>query len=313
MTESPADLLLEWCSLRGTGTRAAFVSAFESLFQGQLKATQLMSTLERLGHLEVDWHGSGRWWVTPPVLNLIGGAGGHACLVGARTRVLLDIAHQAVADGRASCVQRVDQGDAAPAAVYIGVDSLDAFQDVAATLGAQPLIDIRQSYKEALPDLDDILTVSIKEFTWSGIGAQRFDADSMRFVPCEIRRDRWTPGCFRQQAHGVHRFLFVDDDLTRYQLDRWVAIHAELRRVRRTHPGTVNPLCWDSTTMRLAVDRRAQLPLPWARAAVLCTGLHPSHDGGSRYDIYEGIETTTYGALCKTLHLPPQRAPISRS
>jgi len=55
-----ADLILEWCSLKGTGTRGSFEQACRSVLGESERPSQLLHELELSGHVEVDWVDSGR-------------------------------------------------------------------------------------------------------------------------------------------------------------------------------------------------------------------------------------------------------------
>ena len=52
---NPADLLVEWCSVRTTGSRGQFDLACLSLFGESIRPAEVLHRLEMVGHIEVDW------------------------------------------------------------------------------------------------------------------------------------------------------------------------------------------------------------------------------------------------------------------
>jgi hypothetical protein len=135
---------------------------------------------------------------------------------------------------------------------------------------------------------------------------------SLRFEPCEVRFGHWPPGCYEQMSYGMRRYLYVDEQGGLHNVDRWIAVHAEINRAMGSSSGAPNPLSWSPENQSLFCDARAQLPTMWARAAVMCTGLLPIRhvDGadGHYVDEYRGVLGTTYNRIRLTLGYGTQRA-----
>lgn len=305
------DLMIEWCSLKGAGTRHAFDVACRSVVGADTSPSRLLHDLELSGHVEVDWVQSGRWWVAPPVLSFVEGSGGNAVLLGARSRETIRRLEGLRADGEIEALTFVAQGPASPTAIFVGVSSVAALMAAGAAIGAEPKTTVRLEYKDALAPLHEAVAAGASDYTASGIQAKRLDPVTLRFEPCEVRFGSWKPGCYEQMSYGLRRYLYVDDDGGLHNVDRWVAVHAELNRVRGSTAGVANPLSWAADSHSLFCDARAQLPIMWARAAVMCTGLLPLrwvHADGHQVDEYRGVPLTTYGAISRTLGYELQQA-----
>lgn len=306
-----ADLILEWCSLRGTGTRASFERAVRTVMGPDISPNVVLHDLELLGHVEVDWIHTGHWYVTPPVLAYMSSSGGNAALVGARNRPMLKQLEDLRRAGLVSSVTEVDQGASAPVAVFVGVESIAALENAASAIGAIARTNVRWDFKESLVPLPDLLSAAVAEFTPSGIQAQRFSVQTLFFEPHEIRFAQWVPGCFEQMSYGMKRYLFVDDERGLHNVDKWVAVHAELNRIRRSGAANINPISWSIRTQSLFCDARAQLPTMWARAAVMCTGLLPTRHWRDRHyvDEFRGVQDTSYKMIATTLGYARQQPP----
>jgi hypothetical protein len=308
--ETGVDLILEWCSVRTTGNRDQFDRACQSTLGDALKPSELLRRLEILGHLEVDWATTGRWWTTPTVLNLAEGSGGNAAITGARTRATRTVLAREISSGTLASFASVDQGPGWPSAWFVGIASVTALAAAAEALSAVATNQAPYDYLKHLRDLITVLASAETAFPPSGIRAEELARDdSLRFVPCEVRYAQWPPGCFRQRSRGIDHYLFVDDDGTAHVTDRWVATHAELDRRRRNNLHAPTPVAWDPDTSRLSVWRNAQLPTAWARAAVLSTGLAPARirlSNGQLIDRFEGVDVNTYREIVDSLRIPHQ-------
>jgi hypothetical protein len=306
-----ADLILEWCSLKGTGTRGSFEQACRSVLGSSARPSQLLHELELSAHVEVDWVDTDRWWVAPAVLSIVEGGGGNAVLLGARSTATMSALKWLEAAGQIRALTVVPQGDRSPTAIFVGVSSTAELAAAARDIGATAKTTVRLEYKDALVPLDAAVASGVRVYTWSGIQAKRLNVATLRFEPFEVRFGNWTPGCYEQMAYGMHRYLFVDDQGGLYNVDRWTAVHAEINRARSTGDSP-NPLSWSPDSRSLFCDARAQLPIMWARAAVMCTGLLPIRhiDGvdGHYVDEYRGVPGTTYNGIRLTLGYEAQRA-----
>ena len=307
-----ADLILEWCSLKGTGTRGSFEQACRSVLGESARHSQLLHELELSGHVEVDWVDSGRWWVAPTVLSFVEGSGGNAVLLGARSPETTSVLKRLEAAGEIRALTFVPQGDRSPTAIFVGVSSTAELAAAGRAIGATAKTTVRLEYKDALVPLGLAVAAGVSEYTSSGIQAKRLNVASLRFEPCEVRFGHWAPGCYEQMSYGMRRYLFVDDQGVFHNVDRWIAVHAEIQRAMGSSSGAPNPLSWSLESQSLFCDARAQLPTMWARAAVMCTGLlpirHVDRADGHYVDEYRGVLGTTYNRIRLTLGYKTQRA-----
>ena len=313
MTHSQgADLILEWCSLKGTGTRGSFERACRSVLGESERPSQLLHELELSGHVEVDWVDRGRWWVAPTVLSFVEGSGGNAVLLGARSPETMSVLKRLDATGDIQALTVVPQGDRSPAAIFVGVSSTAELAAAGRAIDATAKTTVRLEYKDALVSLETAVAAGASEYTSSGIQAKRLNVTSLRFEPCEVRFGHWAPGCYEQMSYGMRRYLYVDDQGVLHNVERWIAVHAEINRAKDLYSGVPNPLSWSPKSQSLFCDARAQLPTMWARAAVMCTGLLPIRhvDSADRHyvDEYRGVLGTTYNRIRQTLGYGTQRA-----
>ncbi|WP_298207541.1 hypothetical protein [Ferrimicrobium sp.] len=299
------DLILEWCSLKGSGSRHSFEVACRSVLGPLVRPLQLLHELELSGHIEVDWSHGGHWWIAPPVLSFLEGAGGNAVLLGARSPKTMSLLNHLKEIGDIRALTLVPQGPASPSAVFVGVSSIAALTAAAQVIGAEPKTTVRLEYKDALILLEEAVAAGKSEFAFSGIQAKKLNVATLCFEPCEVRFGNWMPGCYEQMSYGMHKYLYVDDQGVLYNVDRWIAVHAEINRVRGSGFGAPNPLSWSLESQSLFCDARAQLPTMWARAAVMCTGLlpirHVDPADGHYVDEYRGVLGTTYNRILLTL------------
>ena len=266
-----------------------------------------------MGHIDVDWDRSGRWAVIPPTLALIEGSGGNAVLLGARTggtwQRLVELRRRGVVKD----LMAVASSDAYPSTWFVGVASGDDLDSTAAELGGTAVTEPVWWALNHFADLRAIVESARARFVPSGFQAKTFDAPRLRFVDAEVTKDDWPPGCFEQRSQGKHRYIFVNDNGERHILDRWVAVHAELDRCRRRGVAVPDVLTWDRRSQRMANLAGAQLPVQWARAAILCTGLPPHRATQASWtDIYEGVKVTLWKGFCEALAIPLVGEDLSR-
>lgn len=274
-----------------------------------------MGGFELIAHLEVDWGGGRRWAVTPPLLCLLPGAGGNAALLGARTAGTKAVLSDCLRSGTLADFTMVPQPAGWPTAWYVGVDSSSALVKAAEAIGGHATALPRQCYRAHFGDLSSLLERRERSFSFSGFGAERLDPGTLRYRSVEAERVR-EPGCYRQKSRGTNVYWFVSDDGVIHYLDRWTATHAELGRLRARGEPTPDVVSYDPDTLRLRVDAQAQLPIPWARLAMVGTGLAPAMmkpSSGRWYQIFEGVEVNAYLDIKKSLGLPTSRAHLPRS
>lgn len=299
---SAADLILEWCSVVGEGSRQQFETAASGVTHEG--ASGLLSGLEIAGHIEVDWERTGRWSVNPLVVALPPGSGGNAFLVGARNRGTKAEIEDLQTRGVIDSFRIIPDSETHAAAWFIGCHSLSQLIDAARRIGGTVVVDPARLLMDLFCDLDDTLRESESEYVPSGFGARQLNVQTLRYEPIEVKYARWPAGCFEQLSLGRRKYIFVDDDDRRHVCDRWVATHAEIRRQRRLSRPVPDALSWDQTTGRMAVRASAQLPTQWARAATLCAGVAPRRITGQRwYDVYEGVPVTMFGRFTRSLEI----------
>lgn len=302
MKRTAVDLALEWCTIVGEGSRAQFEAAVADLFPG--RANAVLSGLEMMGHIEVDWESTGRWSVNPPVLALPQGSGGNACLIGGRNEATLATLSQLQAAHRIESLSAVPGGPTHASTWFVGVGSVDQLEEAAAAIGGAVTVDPARLLMERFTDLDQILSAHRTEYVPSGFRAKQLNLRSMRFEPIDVRYANWPPGCFEQLSQGRRKYIFVNDDDDRHVCDRWVATHAEIRRQRNAGRRVPEVLCWDMASERMAVLSTAQLPTHWSRAAALCTGLPPRRITDPPWtDVYEGVRIVMYAKFCRALDI----------
>lgn len=306
-----ADLVLEWCSVVGRGSRQQFEIAVSGLIDDG-SPSALLSGLEVAGHVEVDWERSGRWSVNPPVLALPEGSGGNACLVGGRNQGTRVEVENLLQRGLIDSFSIVPNGRGHASSWFIGCRSFGRLIDAAELIGATVAVAPARFLMDLFKDLDETLSASETEYVPSGFGAKKLNVQTMRYEAIDVKYARWPAGCFEQLSNGRRKYIFVDDGDRRHVCDRWVATHAEIRRQRRLGEPVPSALSWDQNTDRMAVLASAQLPTQWARAAVLCSGLAPRRVTEQRwYDVYEGVPPTMFGRFTKSLEIPPTSCDLS--
>jgi hypothetical protein len=311
MRRTPVDLVLEWCTITGAGSRQQFELAVSDLLPGEANA--VLSGLESAGHLEVDWERTGRWSVNPPVLALPEGGGGNACLVGGRNEATLSTLTNLEKSRSIESLTVMPGGPRHASTWFVGVRTLDQLESAAAAIGATVTVDPAALLMERFTDLDHILAAHRADYVPSGFRAKQLKVRTMRYEPIDVKYANWPAGCFEQLSNGRRKYIFVDDDNNRHVCDRWIATHAELRRERRAGRQVPDVLRWDLGTERMAVLATAQLPTYWARAAILCSGMSPRRVMGAQWtDIYEGVRLVMYGRFCKALDIPPIPTDLSR-
>jgi len=305
--------LLEWCSARGKGTRRAFRDAYEWLSRDDRPraANAALHNLEVLGHLEVDWVGGGDWGVAPPAVALLPGSAGNALVAGARSPSLRDRLARAC-ETRGLAMTAVGQARG-PDAWFVAAPTVSALEEVAATCGLAFTHNPSRRYCELLAPISDIIEAARRPFTPGGVEANRFDSASLRFEPFPWRSGPLPPGTYEHRGGGPNTYAVVHDDRSTSVVDRRVAMHYELSRLRRaTGDAAYIPLAWDSADETLYCDARTPLPLLQTRAAVLATGLLPTRTtvharpylGDREVDAFAAVGVLAYRAIADSLDVP---------
>lgn len=279
------DELLEWCSERLTGSMTAFREAHDWLAEvrsGDRPAWSLTAyKLQILGHLEVSWTGQGTWAVTPSVITMLDNSGGIGMLVGARPRWLMRRLRALESDPDPELAelslrvmvldpQPQPQGDGPPTLYLTARDDGDLWS-LSDAMGIKFEGRVASRLQEALPVLDSYLHVGWKAATPPGFQPRRFNLRAReRWTDVE---DETTPGAYEYTRYGPPRYFFYDGD-TWAEADKWIVVYAELRRLGE------QVLYYRTKDQTLLVSSRTPLPLLYARAAVLRTGMLPTFSSG---------------------------------
>ena len=277
------DELLEWCSERGDGTLESFDEAVAWLTTHKrgrdqdLEPGLVAYQLQALGHLEVDWKTS-RWAIAPTCITILDDAGGNALLIGARPRWLMrrlltlhadpdeelrdDIAPDVILHG--DVAQFARNG---PSAVYLTAPEDEVIERLCSKLGIRYEQRIEERLRSVLPDLQTYLDFGFAQATPPGFSARRLEPTSRsRWVDVD---DDAAPGAYEYRGYGPARYFFRAPDGELSQADKWIVVHAELRR------RSLKVLQWSPETRSLYVPAALPLPLLYGRCAVFRTGLLP--------------------------------------
>jgi hypothetical protein len=313
MPEEGMNALLEWCSARREGTRRAFRDTYEWLSRDQRPraANAALHNLEVLGHVEVDWVGGGDWAVAPPAVALLPGSAGNALVAGARSPLLRDRLARAC-EKRGLAMTAVSQARG-PDAWFIAGPTVGALEGVAADCGLAFTHNPSRRYCELLAPISNIIEAARRPFTPGGVEANRFDSASLRFEPFPWRGGPLPPGTYEHRGGGPNTYAVVHEDRSTSVVDRRVAMHYELSRLRDALGGPVYvPLAWNAADETLYCDVRTPLPLLQTRAAVLATGLLPTRTkvhanpylGDREVDAFPAVGVLVYRAIAESLDVP---------
>lgn len=263
--------------------------------------------MELMGHLDVDWDGSGSWRARPTTVVPVEGSGGNALVTGGRTDHTWMTLEALQRTGAAAGLKKVTVREDHPSSWYVAVRSPRELGGIAAELDARLDLNPAKEIIKRFGTVAEHVGRARTDLAPSGFRALRFDVDRLRFQDLNesIRWGDFPPGCYEQRSRGRNRYIFVAEDRSPRVVDRWVAIHAELDRQRRAGEHVPETLWWDRRTERMASLAAAQLPTPLARAAVLCSGLPPRRSTSGRWtDTFEGVNVRLYAGICEAVHHP---------
>ena len=237
--------LLDWCSERVEGSMRSFAETHAWIAgvgtTGEANDWALSAyKLQVLGHLELMWHGEGRWAVTPPVITVLDESGGNALLVGARPRWLMERL-QNLPDDTNSLLRdlsqrvmldepRVQPNRDGPPALYLSARSDADIGALCAELGIQFEHRLAARLREVLPVIDSYIDMGWNAPTLPGFAPRKFDLST----PGRWREvdDDSAPGSYEFTRYGPPRYFFRDDS-GKAEVEKWIAVYAELRRIGR--------------------------------------------------------------------------------
>lgn len=179
--------------------------------------------------------------------------------------------------------------------------------------------EVSRRYSEVLAPVREVVDAARRPFMPGGVEVGRFDEGTLAFEPFPWRGGSLPPGAYEHRGGGPNTYTVVHADETTSVVERRVAIHYELARLRMLHPGDHRwvPLDWEQETGALLCDARTPMPLLHTRAAVMATGLLPrayrraEHQalGGRWVFQYAGVSPLTYQAIADSLEIPlPSRS-----
>jgi hypothetical protein len=302
------DDLLVWCSEREHGTIRMFRDTHDWLADArgvdstQLRSPFALANFEELGHIEIDYQAD-RWVACPPALVALPRSGGLAVLTGARPRRLMR---------RLQDPEEDPSPEVRALAKHIWVDTVAGDQRhqwpttlIMANGDDAVLADIAAAYKigfehrtsdrlvTILPTIDDYLAAGAVQATPPGFEPRKMSFWN-RIIAFKPVSDDSEDGAYEYLRYGPPRYLYRDKHGL-YQVDRRVAIYAELRRINK------QVLFWNRRTRELHVPGTTRLPLLYARTAVLCTGRLPwfSRSVPELPEPYNTIGINTYANIAE--------------
>jgi hypothetical protein len=276
------DRLLDWCSERGQGTLQAFADTHRWLRHATDGGGEDWSLsaykLQVLGHIELVWRGEPRWAVAPPVVSVLDRSGGNALLVGGRPRWLMSRL-EALPEDPNPVVQELAQRVVldepreqprkdGPPAIYLTARSDDDIRMLCGALGIQFEQRLAARLRDALPSLDSYIDMGWGAPMPPGFAPRRFDLRApKRWREVDNTDDA---GAYEFTRYGPPRYFFIDG-ADRAEVEKWIAVYAELRRTTR------DVLFYRHESRTLLTPARLPLPLLYARCAVLRTGMLPRY------------------------------------
>lgn len=271
--EKPTALerVLHWCSERVSGSLDSYVETFqwiEGKWGDPTSAYRALRSLNRLGHLEVDWH-KRRWSICPPAFVAPFNAGGLAFLVGQRFHDDLERIEKAIDTGDIDAV--VVLGEArtgAPRPLLIRAGSRAELQRLAEAVGLPLVVDAAGELARMLPTLDRMVK---RGYINGGFERRKISIAAGRPVFTPVLDDSWN-GSYEHDAFGpmVYSVSEAAVEETRYLVDRSTAIWYALRRA-----GSY-PVQHDPAGQTFTVSSSLGLPLLHERALIFSSGQLPS-------------------------------------
>lgn len=268
------ETLLEWISERGEGTWGVFRESQDWFLnkgrsdQSRTPPARTATTMSILGHLEIDWS-SRKWSAAPAVLTIVPSGGANALLTGGRTRQLLaDIAEATNEEVTQDLLMKRLTQPEAPDAIHIASENEQRVEELARTLGIRYEYSVADRLSRILPSVDDYL-----ESARSTPAPGKFETERYLFrngaIWDEVSSDA-SPGLYRYNTWGGYTYRFFSDG-HHYDVDLATGVYAELSRTG----SSVLEYVVNEVNGTLRVPWGAPLPILYARAAALCTGIEP--------------------------------------
>lgn len=244
--------------------------------------------LSILGHVEFAFFGDLQWVVCPPALawlpyrdKLV------AILCGNRTQRLVDSLFSGASKmGLQIEIRHQKEG---PDAIFVTASSRSVGDGLAKAMDLTNEHDAAERIAQCLPSLDGYLRLCVESPEPSGYAIRTFDTETLNWV--EVNRADGE-GLFSYDYYRPEYRLKIDGHCLRTSRD--CGIYLLLRRKRRW------VLHYDHNKKELSVPARAPLPVLFARAATLSSGLLPDFawNGEIPTHVYRGIpENIAYHIL----------------
>lgn len=292
------DRILAWCSQRLDDSIEHFVETCQWLdgsWGDPKSAYRALRSLNRLGHIEVDWHHR-RWSICPPAIVAPVNAGGLAFHVGQRLEGTVERLEELITSHDLDAVVlTAAQQVSGPVALLIRAGTRQDLQTLGALAGLPVRIDAAGDLGRLLPTVDRMVQ---RGRINGGFERRRISIgpDGPIFTP--QLDDAWN-GSYEHDAFGPMIYSISESNLddARYLVDRSTAIWYALRRERSY------PVDYDATSQTLTVSTKFGLPLLHERALILSTGLLPrvERQNGSHYYVYENVIPSLAGRVREVL------------
>jgi hypothetical protein len=273
--------LLAYLSELGSGNWSTFRAALDFLAvdEEELYPSVKARHLSTLGHVEFSFFGDLKWTVCPPTLawlpyrdKLV------ATLCGGRTQRLVDTVFSKTSElGLQIEVRKQAEG---PDAIFVATPSRRIGENLAEAVGLASEHDAAKRIARCLPSLDGYLELCVESPEPSGYTIRAFDTDALDWV--EVRQAA-SDGLYRYEYYRPEYRLKTEGRCLR--TSRESGIYLLLGRMRRS------VLHYDRDEKKLSVPVRAPMPVLFARAATLSSGLLP------RFLWNEKVPTRVYRAI----------------
>lgn len=290
------NLLLLYLSEMGNGRWAKFTDALNVLSAPWGRSTHALQ-LQMLAHVEFDFlNDPMRWSVTPPVLAWLPrhDTFHRAVLCGRRTERFLTNLQRFAQD--VDCILEIKQQENNPDAIFVVAKESYQIDNIAERLriGSEPKSAERLAH--CLPCLDDYLALCPMKPEPHGYGIKKLNLAQGQWV--EVERTDGT-GLFEYDCVEGRQYRLRIEGQCR-QTPRDFGIYALLNHLGHSI------LRYDDRVCELVVPAFANLPILFARAATLCSGLLPQYDYLKKAYRYQGVTTAVAYAILTKLNQETQ-------
>lgn len=300
------NLLLRWISELGSGT----VKDLRKGIRDTARSRGLtfregadgrwVRDASALALIDADWR-KDRWAAAPPVLTRLPFSDGLALITGRRTAAFEHVL-AAAADEWLE-VSRVENTPAPgdiplPPSLIVQYNNPEELPQYARDLGCAYTPCAALQCFAVLPDLEPGVPAAPPADASPG-AIERYSHEEGAYVPALGYSE---DGLYRWRGSDWSRLVQVRRGSSWFSTEHEAGVHLELARLGRSS------LRWlpesgagRERVGRLCVDWGAPLPPLHARAAVLCTGLHPRFSETARTALYDNVPYPAAAKLARTL------------